>query len=338
MSDAPKNAIIPHSSGFSAPMAVSAAAVSHAQSLIDNARAANTRRAYASSWGFFESWCADLGIDPLSAQPEQVVLYLEWRVSEGMASSSLMREYSALAFYLRSSSRQSAEVWRRRLRPHVVTEFLAGVARTYGRPAKKKRAVAEEALLAAARAPLEAWGGGLRGVRDRAIFLVGFHGGFRRSELAALERADLASVEEGAILVVRRSKTDQGGKGLVKAVARSEDLSVCPVKALSDWVKGARITRGPLFPAMRGEIVQPHPIDPRTVADVVKRMASYLGLREADFAGHSLRSGFVSVAFDRGASVPEIMLQTGHRSTEQVMDYIQRANPFRGNATMRLKR
>jgi integrase len=312
-------------------------AVERARNLIANARAANTRRAYASSWGFFEGWCAEERIDPHAAQPEQVVMYLEWRLSEGLLPSSLTREYSALAFYLRSSTREGAEVWRRRQRPHAISELLAGAKRTLGRPAKKKRAIVEETLLAAAQAPTGAWGEGLRAFRNRALFLVGFHGGFRRSELVGLDRDDLSSEPQGAVIVVRRSKTDQTGQGLVKAIHRDEDLGVCPVKALSDWVKGARITSGPLFRSMRGNIVTGERLDERIVADVVKRIAVYLGLKPDAFAGHSLRSGFITVAHNNGSPVAEIMVQTGHKKVEQVIDYIQRIDPFRGNAGARIR-
>lgn len=331
----PENSIVTHSYDIGASTPLPAADVDRARDLIGKAKSANTRRVYASSWSVFESWCADKDLDPLAAQPEQVAVYLAWRLSEGLLPSSLTREYSALAFYLRSSTRAQAEVWRRRYRPHVISELLSGAWREHGRPAEKKRAVGGEMLLSAALAPLEAWGRGIQAVRDRALFLVGFHGAFRRSELVGLDRSDLHGEDAGAVIVLRRSKTDQEGKGHMKAIPRfPEDESICPVKALSTWVKCARVKDGPLFRALNGDMVTPDRIDDRTVANAVKRIAQHLRYDPEIFAGHSLRSGFITFAHQNGMSVAEIQLQTGHRNGDQVIDYIQRANPFKGNAAL----
>jgi len=85
----------------------------------------------------------------------------------------------------------------------------------------------------------------LKGLRDRALLLLGFAGAFRRSELVALDVADLEETEEGMRVAIRRSKTDQEGKGEIIAIVRSSVN--CPVKAVKNWLQATSITEGSLF-------------------------------------------------------------------------------------------
>ena len=185
----------------------------------------------------------------------------------------------------------------------------------------------------------------LLAIRDRAILLLGFAGGMRRSELAALDVEDLTDVEEGLDVLIRRSKTDQEGAGRTIGIPRGRNRETCPVIALQRWIRLAGITEGPLFRAHRSRTDGPGPrqqrpegragtarLTPQGIARVVQRAAARIGLDPAEFAGHSLRAGFATEAAAQGASERAIMRQTGHRSVEMVRRYIRDGDRYRDNA------
>jgi integrase len=310
--------------------------VARAADLIAHARAPNTRRAYESSRGIFEGWCLDKRIVSVAATPEIVAAYLSWRLSEGLLPVSLSREYSAIAFFLRSSSREGAITWPRKHRPHVIAELLAGAFQTKGRPPVRKKPLTAEHFVRLAKT---SWGDGLEGARNRALLMLGFVGAFRRSELVALDREDLSlDDQEGLRVVVRRGKTDQEGRGMTKAIAwEREAPQLCTIKALGTWIRAARIASGPLFRRLRGSrVVTGDRISAEMVAVLVKRAVLRLGLNPSLYAGHSLRCGFVTSAALQGTPLDEIMAQTGHKSHAQVAEYIRRESPFQNNAATRI--
>ncbi len=157
---------------------------------------------------------------------------------------------------------------------------------------------------------------------------------FRRSELVALDVEDVAEQSQGLVVTVRRSKVDQEGAGLVRAVPFGAIPETCPVRALRAWLE-ARITSGPLFRSVdRHGNVSAERTDGLTVARVVKRAALAAGLDPERFSGHSLRLGFVTTAARRGCSERAIANQTGHRSMLVLRRYIRRANAFEENAAV----
>jgi integrase len=173
---------------------------------------------------------------------------------------------------------------------------------------------------------------GLRGMRDRALILIGFAGAFRRSELVALTYEDIDFVKEGVTLSVTRSKTDQLGRGRKVAVpyARSH---ACPVKALSAWLDVARINTGPLFRNVgKARAIGKHALSAQTVATLVKEYAAKAGLSADQYAGHSLRAGLITSAAKAGVSSWKIRQQTGHKSEAMLQRYIRDAEMFEGNA------
>jgi integrase len=151
--------------------------------------------------------------------------------------------------------------------------------------------------------------------RDRAILLVGFASGWRRHEIASLCVADIGFVEEGVTLRLRRSKTDQEGRGRIVGIHFGEGLETCPVRALEAWMRVRGEAPGALFLRAdpRGRITF-HRIRPHTVASIVKRALERIGVDPARYAAHSLRAGFVTAAAARGASELSIMQRTGQRS------------------------
>ena len=208
----------------------------------------------------------------------------------------------------------------------VVAETLQGIRRTLGtaQPGKTPLLTADLIKVLAHTPDL------LSGIRDRALLLVGYTGGLRRSELAAAAVEDLAWVSEGAVLTLRRSKTDQEGQGRKVAVPKGVHAATCPVTALRQWLEVAEITSGALF---REVDRHGRPGDSSLHSDLVgailKRAVARAGFDPDEFAGHSLRAGFATQGARNGDSAFDIMRQTGHRSIATVSRYVRDAQIFR---------
>jgi site-specific recombinase XerD len=209
----------------------------------------------------------------------------------------------------------------------AVRATLRGIRRSTGTARVRKTPIlAETARAMAQAAPV-----GLKGFRDRALLLLGFAGAFRRSELVALDVADLEETEEGMRVSIRRSKTDQEGKGEVIAIVRGSVN--CPVKAVKNWLQAISITEGPMFrPVTKGGKVGNSRLTDKTVVSIIKTYARRLGLNEADFSGHSLRSGFLTSAARRGASVFKMRDVSRHKSMDVLQSCIRDAELFRDHA------
>jgi integrase len=175
-----------------------------------------------------------------------------------------------------------------------------------------------------------------RWLRDRALLLVGFAGGFRRSELAALGMADITETEDGLKVLIRRSKTDQEGEGRTIGIPYGSDPRTCPVRAYRAWLKASGITDGQIFRHFHNRKMGERAISPQAVALIVKRAAERAGIDATDLAGHSLRSGLATTAAKNGASERAIMRQTGHKSVQMVRRYIHEAELFHDNCAGKL--
>ena len=173
-----------------------------------------------------------------------------------------------------------------------------------------------------------------RGIRDRALLLLGFAGAFRRSELVGLDVSDVVFVHRGLEVSLQRSKTDQEAAGRKLVILPGIHPGTCPVLAVRAWLHVAAITDGPLFRAVgrRREGVAATRLCEKVVADVVKRAANAAGLDEDRFAGHSLRAGFVTSAARAGKSERTIMAMSGHRSTAILRRYVRDVGVFDDNA------
>jgi site-specific recombinase XerD len=191
---------------------------------------------------------------------------------------------------------------------------------------RKTPATADKLLAMVAKA-----GTDLKGLRDRAVLLLGFAGAFRRSELVALDLADLEFCDGGLRVFIQKSKTDQEGLGTTIAIARGS--VACPVDAVRDWIKAAAISDGPLFrPVARKRKVSPRRLSARAVAELVKCYAQQSGLKASDFSAHSLRSGFLTSAAARGASIFKMMDVSRHKTVETLRGYVRDAEIFRDHA------
>ncbi len=331
------------------PVAASHSMPAHLERLADRARgyieaasSANTRRAYASDWKHFSAWCRRQGLEPLPPDPQVVGLYITAGAS-GTATgdrrpnsvSTIERRLSSLTW----NYAQRGQPLDRRDR-HIAT-VIAGIRNTHAAPPRQKEAILPEDLIAM----LETLDRGtLRGLRDRAMLLLGFAGGLRRSEIVGLDhgrdqteegRGWVAFLEKG-LLVTLRGKT--GWREV--EIARGSSDATCPVVALQTWLKFGRIGHGPLFRRVTGQgrKVAADRLNDQEVARLVKRAALAAGVRgelsegerEKLFAGHSLRAGLAS-----SAEIDErhVQKQLGHSSAEMTRRYQRRRDRFRVNLT-----
>lgn len=171
-----------------------------------------------------------------------------------------------------------------------------------------------------------------KGVRDRCILLLGFAGAFRRSELVALDVDDLEFNDEGLVVRLRRSKTDQVGEGRSVGIPYGS-TPTCPVRAARAWMETAEITEGPVLRAVdRHSNIGQRRLSTRAVARAVKAAVESIGLDPEQFAGHSLRAGFATEAAKNGVGELAIMRQTGHRSVTTLKKYVRHGQLFVGNA------
>ena len=163
-------------------------------------------------------------------------------------------------------------------------------------------------------------------LKNKSLILIGFSGGFRRSELVALLIEDIEFVEEGVKILIRRSKTDQSGEGFVKGIPYFTNPEYCPVINLKNYINKLNINNGKVFN-----------ICDKSVALKLKKYAMKAGLDFNKYAGHSLRSGFATSTAEMGAEERSIMAMTGHKSTQMVRRYIKEANLFKNNALNKIK-
>jgi len=150
-------------------------------------------------------------------------------------------------------------------------------------------------------------------IRNRALVLFGFMTALRGTEICALDMDDLEFVDEGVIVTVRKSKTDQHRTGRVVSVPRSKTKKTCPVRALEDWLTVGEVESGAVFRTIsRAGKILPKRVSRGTVWEVVKDLAKRAGL-EGDYGAHSLRAGYVTRAHENGVGWDAIRAQTGHK-------------------------
>jgi site-specific recombinase XerD len=280
-----------------------------------------TRAAYRSDFAAFCRWCLVRGVASLPATPETVAAYLASEAEAGLKPSTISRRCAAIKYAHKLAGHEPPT------NSEAVKATLRGIRRAIGAaPARKAPAVAEIMRDMAHAAPA-----GLKGLRDRALLLLGFGGAFRRSELVALNFADLEETDDGLRVTIRRSKTDQEGQGTTIAIIRGG--ACCPVKAIKAWLDAAGISEGPIFrPVRKGGKVRDQRLTAKSVCDLVKAYADSVGLDAATFGAHSLRAGFLTSAARRGASVFKMRDVSRHKSMDVLQAYVRDADLFRDHA------
>ena len=285
---------------------------------LKNSKANNTLRAYQSDYRDFSLFCSKNGLSSMPTQPKIVALYIT-HLSKFSKFSTLKRRIASISVI-------------HKLKGHyldtkhpIIMENLHGIKRTLGSRQKAKKPLLINNLKKIIKAIDEEK---KEGDRDRALILIGFAGGFRRSELVNILKEDVELVDEGVKILIKKSKTDQSGEGSIKAIPYFQNQEFCPVIALKRYMSLKK------FNSNSEKIFK---LSDKSVALIIKKYAQIAGLDPTKYAGHSLRSGFATTAAEFGAEERNIMTMTGHKTTQMVRRYIQEANLFKNNALNKIK-
>ena len=284
-----------------------------------NSKSANTLRAYQSDYNDFSLFCLKNGFQALPTQPKILALYIT-HLSSYSKYSTLKRRLASISILHKTKGHYIDT------KHPIIMENLMGIKRTNGSNQKGKKPLLISELKVLINAIHESNEKDNRKIRDKALVLIGFSGGFRRSELVDIEYEDLEFVSEGVKIFVKRSKTDQSGEGMTKAIPYFDNEKFCPVSSLKSWIEILDLKKGKIFD-----------VSDKSVALIIKKYANYAGLDSNRYAGHSLRSGFATSTAEAGAEERSIMAMTGHKSTEMVRRYIKEANLFKNNALNKIK-
>tara|TARA_B100002052_G_C15786137_1_gene554025 strand:- start:205 stop:1119 length:915 start_codon:yes stop_codon:yes gene_type:complete len=279
---------------------------------LKQSKAKNTIRAYKSDFNDYALFCSKHGFRSMPSQPKTVSIYLTYLAKKSkfstlkrrLASINVMHRYKG--HYLDTKH-------------PIIMENLLGIKRQIGVHQKAKKPLLFNDLKLLIKVINQSNLNEFKKLRDKTLILVGFSGGFRRSELVTINRDDIEFVKEGVKIFVRKSKSDQSGEGMTKAIPSFKFIEYCPVEHLRNWLI-----------ENKNELV--FPISDKNVALIIKKHAVSAGLDEKKYAGHSLRSGFATTTAEYGASERNIMAMTGHKSVNMVRRYIKEADLFKNNA------
>ncbi len=286
---------------------------------LKNSKAANTLRAYKADFSDFTSFCLKNGLSSMPTEPKVLSLYLT-KLSKTAKFSTLKRRIASISVIHKIKGHYLDT------KHPIIMENLHGIKRVMGTHQRSKKPLLINDLKLIIKAIDENQKNDLKRLRDRALILIGFSGGFRRSELVNLDYEDIEFVEEGIKIFIKRSKTDQSGEGNLKAIPYFQNQDYCPVLTLKKWIDKSKNKSGKIFK-----------ISDKLVAITIKKYALLAGLEATKYGGHSLRSGFATSAAEAGAEERNIMAMTGHKTTQMVRRYIQEANLFKNNALNKIK-
>ena len=286
---------------------------------LKNSKAANTLRAYKADFNDFTSFCLKNGLSSMPTEPKVLSLYLT-NLSKTAKFSTLKRRIASISVIHKIKGHYLDT------KHPIIMENLHGIKRVMGTRQRSKKPILINDLKLIIKAIDENQKNDLKRLRDKALMLIGFSGGFRRSELVNLDYEDIEFVEEGIKIFIKRSKTDQSGEGNLKAIPYFQNQDYCPVLKLKEWINKSKNKSGKIFK-----------ISDKLVAITIKKYALLAGLEANKYGGHSLRSGFATSAAEAGAEERNIMAMTGHKTTQMVRRYIQEANLFKNNALNKIK-
>ncbi len=294
-------------------------------------KATNTLRAYKSDFKDFSAFCAKHGFKQLPTEPKIVSLYLT-QLSKTSKISTLRRRLVSISMV-------------HKLKGHyldtkhpIIVENLMGIKRVKGSIQKGKKPILINQLKSIINVIDQQKIDEIKKARDKSLIVVGFGGGFRRTELISIDHEDLEFVPEGVKITIKRSKTDQFGEGMTKGLPYFSNENYCPVINLKKWLELSNITSGPVFRRFaKGSTLTNYRLTDQSVALIIKDYLNLAGIENKNYSGHSLRSGFATVAAESGADERSIMAMTGHKTTQMVRRYIREANIFKNNALNKIK-
>jgi len=299
---------------------------------LKSSKANNTIRAYKSDFKDFLAFCAKNGFKSLPTDSKIVALYLTYLSSGGAKISTLRRRLVSIGVI-------------HKLKGHyldtkhpIIIENLMGIKRRIGSFQQGKKPILINQLKSIINVIDNEKTKEIKKIRDKTLILIGFGGGFRRTELVSIDYNDVEIVAEGVKIVIRRSKTDQFGEGMVKGLPYFSNQKYCPVLHLKKWLELSNIKTGPIFRRFSKSFkLSENRLTDQSVAILLKYYLDIAGIESKNYSGHSLRSGFATVSAESGADERSIMAMTGHKTTQMVRRYIKEANLFKNNALNKIK-
>jgi integrase len=301
------------------------------------AKADNTRRAYRAAVRAWCAWCAQHDLPPLPASGQDVAAFLAGERGRKLSPETLKLRRAAIRYLHRAAGCPvpTDDV--------CVSETMAGITRDAARKGivPRKKVAATATIVRRLLAPIP---GDIRGLRDRAILLVGFAGALRRSELAAIRFDHLERTDRGIRLTLPQTKGEQ--TDAVTVPLPYGDTELCPVHALEAWQQAAGLTEGPIFrriwlpPRPRPTATcEPPPlprigtqaISPQTVAQIVQARAMAAGFGRRDLGGHSLKRGALTTGMDRGVHPAKLKRLGRHKSFDVLGEYLEFGDLFEGH-------
>ena len=298
---------------------------------LKTSKANNTLKAYRSDFKDFAVFCVKHGFKSMPTDPKIVSLYLT-HLSKKSKISTLRRRLVSISVV-------------HKLKGHyldtkhpIIIENLMGIKRIKGSKQTGKKPILINHLKQIINVINEQDIEEVVKLRNKTLILIGFGGGFRRTELISIDYEDLEFVDEGVKIALRRSKTDQFGEGMIKGLPYFSTETYCPVTNLKNWLKISKIKTGPIFRRFaKGPSLTDYRLTDQSVVLIIKDCLKLAGIENNNFSGHSLRSGFATVAAEAGADERSIMAMTGHKTTQMVRRYIREANIFKNNALNKVK-
>tara|TARA_B100000941_G_scaffold139191_1_gene98587 strand:- start:180 stop:1133 length:954 start_codon:yes stop_codon:yes gene_type:complete len=298
---------------------------------LKSSKAKNTLRAYKSDFRDFETFCSKHSFNSLPTEPKIISLYLT-KLSKNSKISTIKRRLVSISMLHKLKGHYLD------IKHPVVVENLMGIKRIKGSVQKGKKPILISHLKSIINIIDELKIDEIKRLRDKSIILVGFGGGFRRTELISIDHEDIEFVSEGLKITIQRSKTDQFGEGMIKGIPYFTNEIYCPVINLQKWLEISKIKSGPIFRRFsKGSSITNNRLTDQSVVLLIKKYLNLAGIENTNFSGHSLRSGFATVAAEFGADERSIMAMTGHKTTQMVRRYIREANIFKNNALNKVK-
>src|SRR5210317_102342 len=263
---------------------------------LQSSKASNTVRAYKSDFNDFSLFCAQNGFKSLPSEPKIVSLYLTYLSTKDVKMSTLKRRLVSIGVIHKLKGHYLDTK-----HPSII-ENIMGIKRRKGSIQKGKKPLLINSLKQIINVIDKEKNEEIKRLRDRSIILIGFSGGFRRNEIVSLDYEDLDFVEEGLKISLKKSKTDQFGKGFIKGLPYFDNPQYCPVLSLQKWINISKINAGPLFRRFsKGSKLTDKRLTDQTVAHLIKKYLKLSGIESKNYSGHSLRSGFATSAAESGA-------------------------------------
>ena len=287
---------------------------------IKNSKSFNTIRAYKSDLQTFSVFCNSLNLNSLPASPKTISLFIT-HLSKNSKYSTIKRKLAAIKVSHKLAGQYID------LKNPIISENLISIKKQIGTYQKSKKPILIRDLKLIIN-EIESEIDIKIKLRNKSLILVGFSGAFRRSEIISIEIDDIEFVNEGVKIFLKKSKTDQTGEGMIKALPYFDNEFYCPVRNLKKWINYLSNTKN--------KSKKIFDMSDKNVSLIIKKYVNKIGLNPQIYSGHSLRSGFATSAAENNVEERHIMNMTGHKSNQMVRRYIQEGNLFKNNALKKL--